>query len=74
MNHWGDLKRGFGQGFGIALDSSFSAYVTGLTSSANFPTTPGAFQSTAPAGSNGFVTKIANIIRTPGPGGGDCQR
>src|SRR5213593_1060963 len=33
-------------GFGIAVDSARSAYVTGLTRSTNFPRTPGAFQTT----------------------------
>jgi hypothetical protein len=31
-------------GPGIAVDSAGDAYVTGTTTSANFPTTPGAFQ------------------------------
>ncbi len=46
---------------GIALDGVSNAYVTGLTLSANFPTTPGAFQ-TSQAGQvgaeDGFVTAI----------------
>src|SRR5207244_6269799 len=33
-------------GFGIAADVSRNAYVTGITSSSNFPTTAGAFQTT----------------------------
>jgi len=39
---------------GIAVDVGGNAYVMGVTSSTNFPTTPGAFQ---PTGSN-FLTKL----------------
>ena len=57
-------------GNGIAVDSSFEAYVTGFTESADFPTTPGAFQRTLTAqiipgfphdthGSNAYITKFA---------------
>jgi hypothetical protein len=43
------------QGLALAVDSSGNAYVTGQTSSTDFPTTPGAFQSSyAPS----FVTKL----------------
>ena len=35
---------GADQGYGIAVDSSGDAYVTGYTTSTNFPVTPGAFQ------------------------------
>jgi Bacterial Ig-like domain (group 3)/Beta-propeller repeat len=37
----------------IAVDSSGNTYLTGYTPSANFPTTPGVFQSTYSGGSNG---------------------
>jgi len=58
----------FGQG--IALDAlpNPNAYVAGFTSSTNFPTTPGSFQTTFGGGSNdAFVTKIANIVLPPPP-------
>jgi hypothetical protein len=47
---------GIDTGFAISLDTQQCAYVTGLTRSADFPTTPGAFQTT-PGGI--FVTKLA---------------
>jgi len=57
-------------GNGIAVDSTFHAYVTGSTESADFPTTPGAFQRVLKAQvipgdphdthqSNAFVTKFS---------------
>ena len=46
------------QGTGIAVDPSGNAYVTGVTQSSNFPTTPGAFQTTLAGATNGFITKL----------------
>jgi hypothetical protein len=50
------------EGKGIAVDTSGSAYVVGNSRSANFPTTPGAFQ-TAPAGGpnlgDAFAAKLS---------------
>jgi len=39
-----DEVRGESEGKGIAVDAAGNAYVTGDTTSTNFPTTPGAFQ------------------------------
>jgi len=45
-------------GFGIAVDTSGQAYVTGRTSSTDFPTTPGAYSRTIASGGRIFVTKL----------------
>ncbi len=46
-------------GFGIAVDSSGNAYVTGKTMSTNFPTVSGGYSGTNAGGFDVFVTKIA---------------
>src|SRR5204862_312871 len=43
---------------GIAVDTAGNAYVTGATGSTNFPTTPGAFQTTVTASGSVYVTKL----------------
>jgi len=53
-------------GLGLAVDNSGDAYVTGNTTSTNFPTTPGAFQTTCGgakvcAKGFGFVTELNPI-------------
>jgi hypothetical protein len=46
-------------GYGIAVDSSGNAYVTGYVYSGNFPTTPGAFQTIMNGiGGDAYITKL----------------
>lgn len=68
----------FDQVIGIAIDSGGNAYVTGYTSSSNFPTTPGAFQQTYGGGSeDSFVSKLNNngtaLIYSTFLGGGNTE-
>lgn len=44
-------------GYGLAVDNTGSAYITGYTSSSDFPTTPGAWD-TSVAGADAFVVKL----------------
>jgi hypothetical protein len=46
------------RGYAVAVDSSGNAYVTGYTTSTNYPITPGAFQTSYAGGADGFVTKL----------------
>jgi hypothetical protein len=46
-------------GLSVALDAAGSIYLTGPTSSTDFPTTPGAFQTILAGFSDAFVTKVA---------------
>jgi Beta-propeller repeat len=46
------------QGLGIAVDGEGKAYVTGETSSADFPTTPGAFDTSFNGSADAIVTKL----------------
>lgn len=46
------------EGWGIAVDFSGSAYITGGTSSVDFPSTPGSFHTDLNSSSTLFVTKL----------------
>ena len=47
------------QGNAITINAAGNAYVTGSTLSANFPTTPGAFQTVNGGGNDAYVTELA---------------
>jgi sugar lactone lactonase YvrE len=55
-------------GLGVALDASGNAYVIGITSSTDFPTSTGAYQTTnnaaANLGTNVFVSKLDPTLST----------
>jgi hypothetical protein len=63
----------------IAVDASGHAYVTGVTNSLNFPTTPGVIEATVPAPGqrSAFVTKMAwngrSVIYSTYFGGTNCS-
>jgi uncharacterized repeat protein (TIGR01451 family) len=46
------------RGYGITADGAGNAFVSGETLSSNFPTTPGAFQTTYRSAQDYFVTKL----------------
>jgi hypothetical protein len=53
-----DDERG---GRGIAIDASGNAYITGYTKSTNFPTTPGAYDTSYNGNTDVFITKVNSI-------------
>jgi hypothetical protein len=65
-------------GNGVALDGSGNAYVTGYTTSDNFPTTAGVVQTSRKGSSDAFVTKMASdgssLIYSTYLGGSDSDR
>ena len=46
------------EGYGIVVESAGGTYVTGMTSSTDFPTTPGAYDDAYNGSWDGFVTKF----------------
>jgi len=65
----------FSQAYGIALDNNNDAFVTGQTNAPDFPTTPGAYQTTIGTSLSAFVTELnaagSNVIYSTYFGGGD---
>jgi hypothetical protein len=60
--------------YGIAVDSAGNAYVTGVATSTDFPTTTGAFDTTFNGFSDAFIAKIGETTTpTPTPGGTPSQ-
>jgi hypothetical protein len=56
---------GLERGFGIAVDATGQAYVTGITGlGSSFPVTAGSLQTTSGGGNDAFVAKISNIPPT----------
>ena len=54
----GTVSGGYSWANSVAVDSNGNAYLAGQTGSTNFPTTSGAYQTTFPGGTTGFVAKI----------------
>ncbi|MBK9055506.1 MAG: hypothetical protein IPL78_32755 [Chloroflexi bacterium] len=49
----------FDRGFSLAIDGTGNVYISGVTGSSNFPTTPGAFDTTFDGlYEDGFVVKL----------------
>jgi hypothetical protein len=68
----------FESGYGIAVDATGSAYVTGQSGAGTFPTTPGAFQTTYGGGyTDAFVAKLtpdgSGLVYSTYLGGGDTD-
>ncbi|HKZ63454.1 MAG TPA: PKD domain-containing protein, partial [Thermoplasmata archaeon] len=65
------------EGFSVGVDASGSAYVTGRTWSTDFPTTPGAFDTSHNSGVDAFVTKLnptgSGLLYSTYLGGGDSD-
>ena len=66
------------RGWGVALDPLGYVFLTGSTSSSDFPTTPGAFQRSDPGGSSAFLTRLSPdgsaLVASTLLGGSDSER
>ena len=61
--------KGADAGNGVAVDSAGCAYIAGSTTSANFPTTTGAYQAALNGTGNAFVSKVSMpIVVNPSAG------
>ena len=58
---------GWAEGYGIAVDATGNAYVTGFTGSTNFPTTVGALDTTTNGGQPAFVAKFGGFTLAAAP-------
>ncbi len=54
-------------GSAVALDVSNAVFLTGQTSSGDFPATPGAYQTTNGGGTDGFVVKVTGVSGNQAP-------
>ncbi|MGY3091363.1 gliding motility-associated-like protein [Hymenobacter sp. UYAg731] len=66
VTFWGGFLGGTGTdaAYSIRLDTQGRTYVCGGTNSSNFPATSGAYRTTAPGGTDGFVARISTDGRT----------
>jgi Beta-propeller repeat len=60
-------------GTGIGVDAAANTYVTGYSFSSNFPTIPGAFQTTFGGVVEAFVAKLATPVFAGTPGRPNCH-
>ena len=63
------------EAFGVVIDAGANTYITGITGSANFPTTTGTFRTASAGSTDGFLVKIGPgsdspmqlLLETAGP-------
>ena len=62
------------RGYALALDAAGRATVTGSTWSSDFPTTPGAFDTSHNGGYDAFVARLSLSSTPPSPPHGPASR